>query len=460
MTFVVVVLAQDNPVVMRIAGCDIARDEFEYFLQKNCVEDTLDFKTLSKYADLFVNFKLKVAAAKSEGIDTTSQFIREYKSYRDVYADKLLIDSVWLEDRAKRMYNEALEAAGPKGYYEVSMITIAPKDDTPESNEEARERIFSIYERILNGEATFADMAQKESDDIMAEEGGYLGWLTRDELPEFAAGPLFNSDPYTLMEPFNTEVGWLLFAITGQKDFGSYKTQRGKIMDWMRDNGYFQRAKRVNANRYAKEHNWEESGDAAVARLDSILEIVYPEFGNISREYYEGLLLFEISNRKVWNRISSDTIALEQWFDSHRNDYVLEKPVFKGCLLMCSSEEVLEDVKRYVEGVELGNLKSKIEEYDPKHEKVMAIYGPFKEKSSSYCEAIVFGRGEIETPQGLPCTGYIGKVIDAPEFWTDVPGAVISDAQDAAEKSWIKELRKRYDVKIYKKELKSMCSGK
>lgn len=68
MAFVTVVLAQDNPVVMNVAGYDVTRSEFEYFLQKNCVEDTLDFKTISKYADLYVNFKLKVAAAKSAGM--------------------------------------------------------------------------------------------------------------------------------------------------------------------------------------------------------------------------------------------------------------------------------------------------------------------------------------------------------------------------------------------------------
>lgn len=459
LTFVTVVLAQDNPVVMRVADHDITRNEFEYFLQKNCVEDTLDFKTLSTYADLFVNFKLKVEAAKSEGIDTVTQFVKEYKSYRDIYADKLLIDTVWLENRAKSMYNDAYNAAGPKGYYEVSMITIAPKNDTEEGMEEAQERIFSIYEKIRNGEVSFGEMARQESDDNMADEGGYLGWIARNEVPEFMSGPLFESDPYTLMEPFNTPVGWLLLAIGAHKDFGSYEEHRDEIMDWMKDNGYIQRAKRSTANRYAKANDWTERGDSAVARLDSILEIIYPDFGNISREYYEGLLLFEISNRKIWSKVSSDTLALEKWFEEHSDEYSFDRRVFKGCLLLCASEEVLAEVKQYTEGVSVSDLKAKIEEYDPEHEKLMALYGPYKENASSYCDAIVFGKGSINVPPKFPCLGYIGKILDAPEKWTDMPGAVITDAQDAAEKAWIKELRKQYKVKLNKKELKSMCAA-
>lgn len=460
MAFVTVVLAQDNPVVMRVAGSNVTRSEFEYFLQKNCVEDTLDFKTLSEYADLYVNFKLKVSAAKSAGIDTTVAFRNEYKLYRDAYADKLLLDSVWIENRAKTLYVNRGRLVGEQGYYNVSMITIYPEDDTPESIEEARVRIFDMRDAILRGAVSFSDMAKKESDDILAEDGGYMGWVSREDLPDFASDVLFSNEPHTLTEPAFTQVGWLMFAIGDQKDYEPYERQRDDIMKWMQENGYYKYAKYSTANKYAQSHGWEERDEKALSRLDSILEVVYPEFGNISREYYEGLLLFEISNREIWSSISSDTVALEKWFNGHRNDYVFEKPLFKGCILLCASEDIYNDVIKITEGVELDCLKSIIEEYDPEHLKVHALYGPFRKGTSSYCDAIVFGEVQDLVLGHYPYAGYVGKVLNAPEVWTDMPGAVISDAQDAAEKAWVNELRKQYDVKLYKKELKSMCNGK
>ncbi|MCQ2074220.1 MAG: peptidylprolyl isomerase [Bacteroidaceae bacterium] len=458
MAFVTVVLAQDNPVVMNVAGYDVTRSEFEYFLQKNCVEDTLDFKTISKYADLYVNFKLKVAAAKSAGIDTTAAFINEYKSYRDIYADKILVDSTWLETRAKDLYHENEETVGPQGYYDVSMISLLPEDEKEESIKATGMHLFERRQAILDGEVSFSEVAKQESYDILAEDGGYMGWITRTELPGAVADQLFMYGPDTLTMPIWTEYGWLMFEIRGQKAFEPYEEQRSQIMQWMHDNGYDRFAKYSTANKYARNHGWEVRDEEALSRLDSILEEAYPDFGNVSMEYHDGLLLFEISNRKIWNSISSDTTLLEKWFDGHRNDYVFDKPVFKGCIMMCASEDIYNEVVKVTEGVNLEQLKSRIDEYDPEHIKVHAQYGPFRKGANSYCDAIVFGEGQPSMSVSFPYTGYIGRVLETPEVWTDVPGAVISDAQDAAEKAWVKELRKQYGFKLYKKELKVMCT--
>jgi peptidyl-prolyl cis-trans isomerase SurA len=44
------------------------------------------------------------------------------------------------------------------------------------------------------------------------------------------------------------------------------------------------------------------------------------DFANTFSEYEDGLLLFELMQQKIWN-ISSDTIALKNYFDSHKNSY-------------------------------------------------------------------------------------------------------------------------------------------
>ena len=83
--------AQEDPVLMRINGKDITRSEFEYIYNKNNSLNELEAKSLNEYVDLFINFKLKVAAAEAAGIDTTRAFREELNGYRRQLAKSYLI---------------------------------------------------------------------------------------------------------------------------------------------------------------------------------------------------------------------------------------------------------------------------------------------------------------------------------------------------------------------------------
>ena len=75
--------AQDDPTVMTINGQPVARSEFEYSYNKNNAEGVIDKKTVDEYVDLFINYKLKVAAALDARLDTMASFKTEFAQYRD-----------------------------------------------------------------------------------------------------------------------------------------------------------------------------------------------------------------------------------------------------------------------------------------------------------------------------------------------------------------------------------------
>lgn len=459
------VQAQDDPVVMQVAGEDIFRSEFEYFLDKNLPDQTLDLKTLQEYAGLYVNFKLKVAAAKEAGIDTTAQFLKEFREYRNRAADAFLIDSSWIEVRAKDLYDERALNVGPTGYYEVSVITIIPKGATDESIDQAKVKIDSLRQIIISREKTFAEVAKTMSDDIMGPEGGYMGWIARPDVPDFVSNAVFSfspdslSVPVTITEPCWTEVGWMMFCISGHKDMEPYEHERPEILDFMDRQGYNKFARYSTANKIARESGWKLRDAAALDTINGMLEQMFPEFGHISKEYYEGLLLFEISNRNIWSKVSSDTLALENWFAANKNKYKYDVPVFKGCVVFCRDEKTFDELKHYTEAVSLSDLPSKIAEFNGNDERVRFIKGPFRQGVSTYCDAVVFGMdSNVTFDSNFSCPGYIGKVLDVPEEWTDVPGLVISDLQDAMEKEWVSGLSKHFGYRINKKALKSMAS--
>lgn len=101
-------LAKD-PVLMTINGNPVSKSEFEYIYNKNNSNNVLDKKTLEEYVDLFVNFKLKVEEAKTQGIDTTEAFINELKGYRDQLTRPYLTDTKAEEDALKEAYERLKE---------------------------------------------------------------------------------------------------------------------------------------------------------------------------------------------------------------------------------------------------------------------------------------------------------------------------------------------------------------
>ena len=77
---------------MTINGKAISAEEFLYIYEKNNQAGAVDPKTMDEYLDMFINFKLKVAEAESQGIDTTESFKKELKGYRAQATPKYLQD--------------------------------------------------------------------------------------------------------------------------------------------------------------------------------------------------------------------------------------------------------------------------------------------------------------------------------------------------------------------------------
>lgn len=61
--------------------------------------------------------------------------------------------------------------------------------------------------------------------------------------------------------------------------------------------------------------------DKILAYENSILEKKYPEFNDLVTEYREGMILFEINTQKVWNEALRDSIGIEKFYESVKDQY-------------------------------------------------------------------------------------------------------------------------------------------
>lgn len=446
-------MAQDDPVIMKINGQDILRSEFEYFFNRNSQGEELTKKTLTEYADLFIDFKLKVEDAKEEGLDQTEQFLSEFREYRDSQAEEFAMDTAWLETMALQTFENSQMEVGPKGLYQLAALTIVPASTSEEDVEIAAQRMDSLYACIQGGE-NFRSLAARFSEDQYAYQGGMLGWFSEGQLPRQLGQVVFALNTGEMTKPLLTNVGWQVFKVYDKQSFESFDEHRTAIYEWLREGGFYDRAKLLKARNFVEQKGWEELTDSVILiRYDESLEELYPEFGHISREFYEGLLMFEISNRKIWDPALTDSVSLEKYYAGHKSDYRYEKPVFKGILMFCRDDVAYHEIDRILEGKDQEEWVPAIIDFNMDSVQVRVMRGPFVEGDNAYADKVIFGKDNDASIAGYPVMYSRGTMLKAPEDWTDVSGQVVADYQDMLEKEWVKSLRKKYKYKVNKKVL-------
>ena len=180
-----------------------------------------------------------------------------------------------------------------------------------------------------------------------------------------------------------------------------------------------------------------------------------PEYRNLINEYRDGMLLFEISNRRVWKAANKDTVGLEQYFAAHRDNYNWTEPHFKGIILSAKNDTVLNLVKADMKVMAADTLTDGLHHKygsDIRMERMVV-----KKGENTLADYLGFHEGEKPERKGY--TEFMileGGVIEQPEEMADVRGAVTSDYQDVLEQRWKEELAAKYPAKINKKVLKQV----
>ncbi|MPT26685.1 MAG: molecular chaperone SurA [Achromobacter sp.] len=102
---------------------------------------------------------------------------------------------------------------GPVEVMQTHARHILIKTSTVMSDAQARQRLEQIRQRLVAGDAKFADMARQYSQDATAPQGGDLGWLNPGEtVPPFEAA-MNALKPGEISQPIQTPFGWHLIQV-------------------------------------------------------------------------------------------------------------------------------------------------------------------------------------------------------------------------------------------------------
>jgi peptidyl-prolyl cis-trans isomerase SurA len=186
-----------------------------------------------------------------------------------------------------------------------------------------------------------------------------------------------------------------------------------------------------------------------MAYEESQLVKKYPEYKQLLQEYRDGILLFELTDRQVWNRASSDTSGLAAFFEANQSNYVWKRRAAAEIFNFESEALAKKHQKEIAKGATAEKLEKKVNVKN-----ALALHvrgGSFEQGANAAVDQVEWKKGNTGlVPDGnRTLVVRINEVLEPQnKRLEEVRGVVISDYQKYLESNWIEQLKKDYPVVI------------
>ena len=453
----------DDPVIMTVNGKPVLKSEFEYSYRKNNGEDVIDHKTVKEYVELFANYKRKVEAALEAHLDTLSSYQQEFRQYRDQQVLPTIISEADVDNEARVIYQETKDRIGPDGLVSLQHILLRVGQNDSESVKQSQaQRADSVYQALMNG-ADFSELARRVSQDPgSAPSGGELPWLSKGQtLPAFDAAA-FALKEGEISRPVLTEVGYHVIKMKARKQLEPYEEVKNDIYQFIE-----KREIRESIARNRVKAMAEGSGKTEQQIMDESadsISAINQDMKYLIKEYHDGLLLYEISNREVWEKASKDEPGLQVFYNKNKKKYKWDEPRFKGIAYHTRDAKDVEAVKKCLKKEPFSKWADILRTTFNNDSvlRIRAEKGIFKKGDNGLVDKEQFkvADAKVKEIKDFPYTSTYGKMLKGPEEMDDVRGLVVGDYQDSMEKAWVEQLKKRYPVSVDEKVLSTVKADK
>ena len=313
----------------------------------------------------------------------------------------------------------------------------------------------SIYNLAIQANADFAALAQANSEDRgSAIRGGDLGWFSRGAMVQPFEDITFGMEIGQISKPFQTRYGIHISKLHEKRGIQPLDSIRGQILRQVQRDQRMQIAEQSFIDKTRAEYNLpaEMSNEEVKAYADAHLEEKYSELRNLVNEYHDGILLFDVSLREVWDKASQDVEGLTAFFKANKKNYVWDAPRFKGHIIYAKDETSAKVAKQIIKTADpdsvMSYLNQRVNVDSVLYVKVER--GIWTAGKSAAADKYGFKLKDAEyTPkEDFPIVIAVGKVIKAPQVYTDDRAKVVTDYQDFLEKTWVANLREKYSWSI------------
>jgi peptidyl-prolyl cis-trans isomerase SurA len=180
------------------------------------------------------------------------------------------------------------------------------------------------------------------------------------------------------------------------------------------------------------------------------LEDYNKDFAFQLTEFREGNLLFEIMQRKIWDKASADSTGLRNYYEAHKDKYWWDSSA-DALLFTCNNQKKADELR--------ASLTTNPENWRPLTDSagasVQADSGRYETAQIPTASKIKFTPRLFTPPvtnkaDNTVSFAYILQVYNerAPRNYRDARGFVINDYQTFLEDQWIAALKKKYPIKI------------
>ena len=126
-------------------------------------------------------------------------------------------------------------------------------------------------------------------------------------------------------EPFLSPVGYHIVKMTDRKQLEPYDSLRANIITFIEKRNLRDMiAQKKVADMVKASDGKLTAEDVMDQKADSIAK-VDEAMKYLIQEYHDGLLLFEISNREVWEKAAADSVGLQKWYKKNRKKLYKKK---------------------------------------------------------------------------------------------------------------------------------------
>lgn len=179
------------------------------------------------------------------------------------------------------------------------------------------------------------------------------------------------------------------------------------------------------------------------------LEQEFPEFGTVMEEYRDGLLLFDLMEKEIWEKSKTDTLGLQSFYETRKFNYMWKNRLDALVVSSTSADVIKKAQKLLKKGVSAEKIKETLNTKDKVW--VMTNAGIFEEGSDALPKNVPFQVGITEsTKEGeYYFITKVNKVLpETTKTLSECKGKVINDYQQFLEQKWVDDLKAEFAVKI------------
>ena len=180
------------------------------------------------------------------------------------------------------------------------------------------------------------------------------------------------------------------------------------------------------------------------------LDQKYPEFKTLMEEYRDGILLFELTDQKVWSAAVKDTAGLERFFEQSKANYQWGDRL-DASIYTCANENIANEVRKLIKNKKIteDSLLRRINKSNPLNLSIKS--DKFEKGENAIVDGLAWKKGvtdNIATNNTVVFVKIKSKINAQTKALNEVRGTVTADYQNKLEKEWIAVLKQKYPVQV------------